>query len=153
MFNDLIHLLSRQLQYPLREGLRVVGLRVGAVGVGDGGVGVVKMLFAQVAGMFDSTAYGCLQCKVASSVGHATSSYITVGLSHLRLKKLSQPWRKNTGTKSIARIRNVIEYAFGCARSWYWRTHLAEYWIGEATAITVADVVVLDQPTPTCSKP
>jgi hypothetical protein len=110
-------------------GLRVVGLRVGAIGVGDGGVGdggvgdggvgVVKMLFAQVAGMFDSTAYGCLQCKVASSVGHATSSYITVGLSHLRLKKLSQPWRKNTGTKSIARIRNFIEYAFGCARSWY----------------------------------
>ncbi len=67
MFNDLIHLLSRQLQYPLREGLRVVGLRVGAVGVGDGGVGVVKMLFAQVAGMFDSMAYGCLQCKVVSS--------------------------------------------------------------------------------------
>ncbi len=70
MFNDLIHLLSHQLQYPLRVGLqvvglRVVGLRVGAVGVGDGGLGVVKvkMLFEQVAGMFDSMVYGCLQCK------------------------------------------------------------------------------------------
>ena len=29
----------------------------------------------------------------------------------------------------------------------------AEYWIVEATAIAVADVAVLDQPTPTCSKP
>ena len=72
MFNDLIHLLSHQLQYPLRVGLRVVGLRVvglwvGAVGVGNDGVCVVKMLFAQVAGMFDSMAYGCLQCKVVNS--------------------------------------------------------------------------------------
>jgi hypothetical protein len=66
MFNHPIHLLSHQLQYPLLVGLRV-GLRVGALGVGDGGVGVLKMLFVQVAGMFDSTAYGCLQCKVASS--------------------------------------------------------------------------------------
>ena len=64
---------------------------MGALGVGEGGVGVVKMLFAQVAGMFDSTAYGCLQCKVASSWGHVTSSYVTVGLFHLRLKKFSQP--------------------------------------------------------------
>ena len=72
MFNDLIHLLSHQLQYPLQVGLRLVGLRlvglpVGAVGVGNDGVGMVKMLFVQVAGMFDSMLYGCLQCKVGSS--------------------------------------------------------------------------------------
>ncbi len=40
---------------------------MGALGVGNDGVGVLKMLFAQVAGMFDATAYGYLQCKVASS--------------------------------------------------------------------------------------
>ncbi len=39
----------------------------GCLTEGDCGVGVLKMLFAQVAGMFDSTAYWCLQSKVASS--------------------------------------------------------------------------------------
>lgn len=50
-------------------------------------------MFAQVAGIFASVAYGCSQCKAASSCGQVTSSYVTVGLSHFRLKKFSHPLR------------------------------------------------------------
>jgi hypothetical protein len=38
------------------------------------------------------------------------------------------------------------------ATSFIRRTYLAEYWTVEATAITVVDIVVVNQPTSTCSE-
>lgn len=82
----------------LGVGFRVLGLGVGfrvdGFGVGlEVGLGApdVTTLFEQVAGIVASSAYGCAQCKDASSGGQVTSSYVTVGLFHLRLKKFSQP--------------------------------------------------------------
>ena len=42
-------------------------------------------LFAQVSGISASVAYGNAQCNELNSSGQFTSSYVTVGLSHLRL--------------------------------------------------------------------
>jgi hypothetical protein len=60
---------------PVEVGERVAELDVVGLVVGFVVVGVEeKSLFAQVAGIVASKAYGCEQCKTESSCGHDTSS-------------------------------------------------------------------------------